>query len=196
MPPMANTIADDLQRREQRDRQQCPADTPHPVPKHDRDDHQDGVQDEAPGQQHRRYGLLDDVNDEISGRGKQGLPDRVEGDQTGQKQHSRSQQGSEERQIVQQHGGHAPKDGIAHAEQVGDHSRQEADSRVHQRDREQISGNVSLDLLRNLNKLLLVAQFGDDFDEPAEKHIAGNEEEEQQHDSDPEARQKALRVQE
>jgi hypothetical protein len=56
--------------------------------------------------------------------------------------------------------------------------------------------NVPLDLLRNVNKLLFVAQFVDDFDKAAEKHIAGNKEEKQQHDSDRQAHQKALRVQE
>src|ERR1700737_1236893 len=142
-----------------------------------------GFEGEPSGQKHRRYGLaLDQMKSKVKPRRKQRLPERVDGQQAGEKKNQHAQGGAKDRHVVEQKGHCAPEDRFAHPREPHRQGHSDAYRRVHDRDRDQIRGDVVLDLLRDFDDLALVAEARQYLDETVEEDVAGHEKEkEKQH---------------
>src|SRR3984893_10479024 len=118
----------------------------------------------------------------VKPRRKQRLPERVNGQQASEKKDQHAQGGAEDRHIVEQKGHRPPEDRVAHPREPHRQCHGDAYCRVHDRDRDQIRGDVVLDLLRDFDDLALVAEARQYLDETVEEDVAGHEKEkEKQH---------------
>ena len=109
------TVADDLRNRQHRHGEDRARNTPHPEPKNERDDDEDGIEGEPSGQKHRRYGLaFDQMQSNVKPRRKQRLPERINGQQGGEKKNQHTQGSAEDRHLVQQKGHRPPEDRLAY----------------------------------------------------------------------------------
>src|SRR6202030_2235730 len=131
----------------------------------------------------RRYSLtLDQMKCKVKPRRQQRLPERVNGRQASEKKDQHTQGSAEDRHIVEQKGHRPPEDRVAHPREPHRQCHGDAYCRVHDRDRDQIRGDVVLDLLRDFDDLALVAEARQYLDETVQEDITGHEKEkEKQH---------------
>src|SRR5580704_14289536 len=108
---------------------------------------------------------LDQMKSKVKRRRKQRLPERVDGQQAGEKKDQHAQSSAEDRHIVQQKGHRPPEDRVAHPREPHRECHSDTYCRVHDRDRDQIGGNVAFDLLRDFDDLALAAEAGQYLDE-------------------------------
>ena len=185
-------IADDLQDRQHRDGEKGAGDPPHPIPEDEGHHHQHGVEDEAPRQQHGGESLtFNEVDEKIDPRGQQGMADAVEGHQADQEQQGDAGERTQDGNEIEREGNGPPENRIGQAAEIGGQTGRDADRCVDQSDRAEIGGDLALDLAGDLHRLLLVGKPRQDLDEAAQHHVAGDEEEEQQHRDGAELRQYA-----
>ena len=71
----------------------------------------------------------------------------------------------------------SPQNGIADSGRPHDQGGRGADKRVHQGDCEEIDGNIASDLLRDVDRLPLAGEPGQDLDKPPQETVTRNEEE-------------------
>ena len=173
-----NTVANDLRNRQHRHGEDRARNTPHPEPENERDDDEDGIKGEPSGQKHRRYGLaLDQMKSKVKPRRKQRLPERVDGQQAGEKKNQHARGGAKDRHVVEQKGHCSPQDRIAHSREPRRQCHSNTYCRVHDRDRDQIGGDVTFDLLRDFDYLALAAEARQYLDEAVQEDIARHEKE-------------------
>ena len=173
-----NTVADDLGDRQHGHGEDRARNTPHPEPEDERDDDEDGIEGEPSGQKHRRYSLaLDQMKSKVKARRNQRLPERVNGQQASEKKDQHAQSSAEDRHIVQQKGHRPPEDRVAHPGEPHRQCHGDTYCRVHDRDRDQIRGDVAFDLLRDFDYLALAAEARQYLDEAVQEDIARHEKE-------------------
>ena len=103
-----DAIADDLEDGEQRHGEQRTGDAPHPIPEDQRDDDQDRIEFEAPCQQQRRHSAFGEVDRQIAHSRHERLPNRVEGEDAGQKQNGNAAERTQDENVIQNEGENAP----------------------------------------------------------------------------------------
>src|SRR4051812_39134826 len=121
------------------------------------------------------------MNEGVAGGGEKRLPWPFERHDAGQEKYADPGQGSKDWDVVQKERERSPQDRIAEA--AGPHSQpcNDADEEVHQRDGDQVTSNLVLDLARDVDRLPLVRKRGKDFDKSAQESVAGCEQEEEDH---------------
>src|SRR5271166_4663016 len=111
----------------------------------------------------------------VESRGKQRQPERVNGQQASEKKDQHAKSSAEDRHIVQQKGYRPPEDRVAHPREPHYQCHNETHCRVHDRDRDQIRGDVVFYLPRYVDDLALAAEVREYLDEAVQKDIAGYE---------------------
>ena len=97
-----NAIAHDFGCRQNWRRKDRARDTPQPKPEHERDDHENRIERESFGEEHRRRRLaLDYVDADIERRREQGLPSRGDRERAGEQENEKGCGRPENRDIVQ-----------------------------------------------------------------------------------------------
>src|SRR4029078_6113374 len=87
--------------------------TPHPKPEDERDDNENGIEDESPGEKHRSYQLaFDQVNCEVKPSRQERLPKRVTGQQANEDKDHHAQDRAKNWHEVQQKGERPPEDRV------------------------------------------------------------------------------------
>jgi hypothetical protein len=108
----------------------------------------------------------------VKPRRKQRLPERVDGQEAGEKEDQNAESSAEDRHIIEQKGHRPPQDGVAHPGEPHRQCRGNTDGRVHDRDCDQVRGDV-----RDIDDLELAAEARHYLDEPVQEDIAGHQEE-------------------
>ena len=120
---------------------------------------------------------LDQMQCNVKPRGKECLPERVDGQKANEKEDQRAQGGAKNRHVVQQKGHRPPEDWVAHPGEPHRQCHDDAHSRVHDRDRDQIRRDVLFGLPRYFDDLALAAEVRNYLDEAVQEDIAGHEKE-------------------
>ena len=88
-------------------------------------------------------------------------------------------QRAQDENVVQDEGENAPQHRIRKPEHIGGEPRRNTDGGVHQGDGDEVARDVSRDLARDVDGLLLVAERRQDLDDPAQEQVAGAEQKKQ-----------------
>src|SRR5664280_1324648 len=115
------------------------------------------------------------MNSKVKPRRKQRLPEYVMGQQTSEKKGQHAQSSAENRHIVQQKSHRPPEDWVAYSCEPHSQRRSDTYCRVHDRDRDQIRGDVAFDLLRDFDHLALALKVRQYLDEAVQEDIARHE---------------------
>src|SRR5450759_4255407 len=122
------------------------------------------------------------MKSKVKPRRKQRLPEHVMGQQASEKKGQHAQSSAEDRHIVQQKGNRPPEDWVAYSCEPHRQRRSDTYCRIHDRDRDQIRGDVAFDLLRDIDYLPFAFEARQYFDEAVQEDIAGyKKEEKKQH---------------
>src|SRR5271166_458327 len=126
----------------------------------------------------------------VESRGKQRQPERVNGQQASEKKDQHAQSSAEDRHIVQQKGYRPPEDRVAHPREPHRQCRSDTYCCVHDRDRDQIRGDVAFYLLRDVHDLALTSKARQYLDEAVQENIARDEKEKKKQHGHEEAARK------
>src|ERR1700733_8455039 len=122
------------------------------------------------------------MKSKIKCSGKQRLPERVMGQHASEKKDQHAQSSAENRHVVQQEGDRPPEDWVAHPREPHRQCRGDTYCCVHDRDRDQMCGDVAFYLLRDFHDLALTPKARQYLDEAKKESIARNKKEkEKQH---------------
>src|ERR1039458_953648 len=117
------------------------------------------------------------MKSKIKRRRKQRLPERVMSQQASEKKDQHACSSAKDRNIVQQKGYRPPENRVAHSREPHRQCRSDAYCCVHDRDRDQIRGDVAFYLLRDFHDLALTPEARQYLDEAVQKNIARHEKE-------------------
>ena len=175
-----NPVADDFSDRQHWHGEDRSGSTPHPKPEDERDDNENGIEDESPGEKHRSYQLaFDQVNCEIKPSRHERLPKRVTGQQANEDKDHHAQDRAKNWHEVQQESDRPPEDRVADPRKPHDHCRANTDCGVHERNGDEIRRDIAFDLLKDVDGLPLVAEAWQYLDESAEEGVTRHKQEKQ-----------------
>ena len=182
MPRAGNPVADELGCGQDRRRKDRAGDAPQPKPEDEGEDHENRIEGKSFREKHRRGGLaLHHMDAQIERRRKQRLPGRGDCQRAGEEENEKSRGGPENRNIVENESDRSPQDGIADPGRPHHERGRDADKPVNQGDCEEIRGDVAADLLRDVDRLPLAGEPGQDLDEPPQETVPRHKQEVEKH---------------
>src|SRR5580704_14615761 len=120
------------------------------------------------------------MKSKIKSSGKQRLPEGVMGQHASEKKDQYAQSSAEDRHVVQQEGYRPPEDWVAHPREPHRQCRRDTYCRVHNRDRDQVRGDVAFYLLRDFHDLALTPKAREYLDEAEKENIARHQKEKEE----------------
>ena len=109
------------------------------------------------------------MKSKIKSRRKQRLPESVMSQQASEKKDQHAYSSAKDRHIVQQKGYRPPEDRVAHSREPHRQCRSDTYCCVHDRDRDQIRGDVAFYLLRDFHDLALTLKARQYLDEAVQE---------------------------
>ena len=173
-----NPVADDFSDGQHWHGEDRSGSTPHPEPEDERDDDENGIEGEPLGEKHRSYRLaFDQMNSEVQPGRQERLPKRVIGQQASEEKDHHPENRTKDRHEVKQKSDCPPENRVADPREPHNHSRGNADCGVHERNRNQIGRDIAFDLLRDVDRLALIAEAWQYLDEAAQECVTRHEQE-------------------